>query len=117
MSGEKTGRFKGLGREPKIFGKDVPHFWRDIYKNPKYRFRGRMHKVDSGSISEVGHYHWRDEDLLVMRVIFRNQRVYDCFPVSRDLFDGLLLSESKGKFFNEFIKDKPLITIEEVLED
>lgn len=113
---EITHHYVHESNRPKL-GTDVPNFRRDILGNPKYRFRGNLLDINSSNISKAGYYHWFEMDTLVMRIVFLNGRVYDCFPVSRELWDGFLLSESKGKYYNDFIKSNPSITIEEQLDD
>ena len=54
-------------------------------------------KVQSSTISEID---YQDN---ILTVTFNNGRVYTYEGVSRELFERLANSESKGKFFHENI--------------
>jgi len=58
--------------------------------------------VDSSSISSIGYL--KDDGILEIQ--FRNGRVYRLFLVPATVWANLLQSESKGAFFNRFIRDR-----------
>lgn len=55
-------------------------------------------KVESGNLNRVG---WEKENLLIE---FKSKEKYLYQNVSREIFEKLLTSESKGKFFHSKIK-------------
>ena len=57
-------------------------------------------KVQSSTISEID---YQDN---ILTVTFNNGRVYTYEGVSRELFEKLVNSESKGKFFHENINSR-----------
>lgn len=57
--------------------------------------------VESSNIDYV-EYHKEDSSL---EVGFKNGRVYAYLDVAKPVYDDFILSESKGKFFNTYIKE------------
>lgn len=70
-------------------------------------------KVVSSNIKSVG---WVNETL---EVEFNSGSVYQYKGVPKTIYDNMMASESKGKFFNSIVKDKyaatrvPIVKIEE----
>jgi hypothetical protein len=58
--------------------------------------------VVSSELRSVGH----DEESLVLEVEFHSGGVYRYFGVPRDLYLNLMAAESKGRFFNEWIRER-----------
>jgi hypothetical protein len=58
--------------------------------------------VESSNVASIGF-----EDT-TMEVEFTNGGVYQYFNVDEAVFQGMLVSNSKGKFLNNHIKDKYL---------
>jgi len=56
--------------------------------------------VISSNIASVGY-----EDNVV-EIEFNSLSVYQYFNVPKEIYEGLLIASSKGKYFNLFIKDK-----------
>lgn len=61
-------------------------------------------KVESSQIESVGY----DPEKSVLDVEFRGGSVYRYDHVPFELFDALMKSESKGKFFGQSIKAHPV---------
>lgn len=59
----------------------------------------KMNAVTSTSISEIG-YKYR-----TMKVKFNNGNMYEFKKVPRAMFDEFVKAMSKGKFFNEKVRD------------
>lgn len=59
----------------------------------------KMNSIQSTSIAQIG-YKYR-----TMNVVFQNGKTYVFKKVPRALFDQLMSSISKGKFFNQHIKE------------
>ncbi len=58
--------------------------------------------VDSTNLASVGY----DAIARALEVEFRGGRVYRYFAVPAADYDGLMSSSSKGRYFNENIKDQ-----------
>jgi hypothetical protein len=58
--------------------------------------------VVSSELRSVGH----DEESLLLEVEFNSGGVYRYFGVPRDLYLNLMAAESKGRFFNEWIRER-----------
>ena len=50
-----------------------------------------------------------------LTIKFKSEKQYVYTPVSEDLVNRMSESSSKGKFFNENIKDNPMITCMKVV--
>ena len=50
-----------------------------------------------------------------LTIKFKSEKQYVYTPVSEDLVNSMSQSTSKGKFFNENIKDNPMITCMKVV--
>lgn len=61
-----------------------------------------MVRVVSSNIEAVGY----DEGRLILTVRFKNGSVYEYYEVSNEIFEGLLLADSVGKFHNEYVKNE-----------
>lgn len=59
----------------------------------------KMNAVTSTSISEIG-YKYR-----TMKVKFNNGKMYEFKKVPRAMFDEFVKAMSKGKFFNEKVRE------------
>ena len=59
----------------------------------------KMYKVESSNINYLGY----DENLQILKVIFRNDSSYAYFGVPSVIWNQLCRSESKGKFLTENI--------------
>lgn len=70
--------------------------------------------IESSNIEKAGWKYSEHFNFGCLRVIFRNQRMYDYFPVTKAVFDEFILAESKGVYFSKFIKNNPAVTGEEV---
>ena len=53
-----------------------------------------MLPVKSSNIDQVGY----ESDTKVLRIAFKNGRIYDYFEVPQEIIDGLRATESAGKF-------------------
>lgn len=56
-------------------------------------------EVESSVIHAVGHTR-------VLEIEFESGRVYQYFNVPQDIYDSMLESDSKGKYFNQHIRGK-----------
>jgi KTSC domain len=61
-----------------------------------------MQPVDSTAISAVGY----DEASQRLRIVFIQGKAYDFCAVPKSVFKALVNAVSKGKFYNNAIKDK-----------
>ena len=59
----------------------------------------QRHDVESSVIRAVGHTR-------VLEVEFESGRVYQYYDVPEDIYDAMLNSESKGRYFNQHIRGK-----------
>ena len=59
-------------------------------------------QVDSSNISSIGY----DSDKLTLEVEFRTGKVYQYWNVPKDVYDALIASESKGKYFHSEVRSK-----------
>jgi hypothetical protein len=57
------------------------------------------HKTESSVIGAVGHSR-------VLEIQFESGRVYQYFNVPEDVYEEMLNSDSKGKYFNSHIRGK-----------
>ena len=57
--------------------------------------------VVSSELRSVGH----DEQSLVLEVEFQSGGIYRYFAVPRELYLNLMSAESKGRFFNKWIRE------------
>ena len=57
------------------------------------------HEVESSVIHAVGHTR-------VLEIEFESGRVYQYFDVPQDIYDSMLQSDSKGRYFNAHIRGK-----------
>lgn len=95
--------------------KTTPARMKRIKAEKENRFYGGvLLNVESSNMEQAGIFFNEHLKFHVARIVFHNGRVYDHFPMNFDLFGQFLASESKGKFYNQFIKSDPTITIEEV---
>jgi hypothetical protein len=60
-----------------------------------------MYRVDSSAIRAAGY----DEARRRMRIIFTQGNSHDYCNVPRHIYEGLLGADSKGAYFNEYIKN------------
>jgi hypothetical protein len=58
--------------------------------------------VTSTAISQIEY----DELSQELIVTFTSSRVYTYYGVPRDVYSRFLCAESKGRFFNEYVKDR-----------
>lgn len=56
-------------------------------------------EVESSVIHTVGHTR-------VLEIEFESGRVYQYFDVPQDIYDNMLQSDSKGRYFNQHIRGK-----------
>jgi hypothetical protein len=56
-------------------------------------------EVESSVIHAVGHTR-------VLEIEFESGRVYQYFDVPQDIYDSMLQSDSKGRYFNQHIRGK-----------
>lgn len=56
--------------------------------------------VDSSTLATVGY----EANTRVLEIEFRNGRIYQYFGVPESIHNGLMISSSKGEYFNEHIK-------------
>lgn len=71
----------------------------------------KMTTVSSTSIDRIGY----DGTTQTLRVRFQNQSIYDYKNVPRDVFDGLLRSESLGTYLNREIRNRfPVIQLRNI---
>ncbi|MEQ8935461.1 MAG: KTSC domain-containing protein [Amphiplicatus sp.] len=59
-----------------------------------------MHSVDSSNIEAVGY----DAESQTLQVEFKSGATYQYFDVTQELFDGLMIAPSVGKYLNDHIK-------------
>lgn len=59
-------------------------------------------RVQSSSIASVGYA----GATATLEIEFRTGRVYRFFAVPSSVYDGLLAADSKGAYFNRFIRDR-----------
>mgnify|MGYP002621004052 CR=1 FL=1 len=59
-----------------------------------------MHPVESSNLALAGY-----NDFLGLVVQFKTGAIYAYRDVTRETYHGLLAAESKGKFFNEHVKN------------
>jgi KTSC domain-containing protein len=60
----------------------------------------RRTTIDSSAIASVGYDRGREE----LEVEFRSGNVYRYFHVPEEVYEGLLRSSSKGRYFGEHIR-------------
>ena len=60
------------------------------------------HNLSSSTISRVGY----DLETQAMQITFVNGRTYDLSGVPPDLADGLVASDSPGRYFNMYLKGR-----------
>ncbi len=59
-----------------------------------------MHSVQSSNINAIGY----DEGSETLQIEFINGGMYQYFDVPRQVFDGIMNADSKGKFLHSNIK-------------
>jgi len=59
-----------------------------------------MQPVSSSNIASIGY----DEETHQLKVEFIGGRVYTYYEVSREVYQELMASESKGKYLHQYIK-------------
>ncbi len=59
------------------------------------------HELDSSVLSSARY----DPDQRLLEIEFRTGRIYRYFNVPMEVFRDLLQAQSKGRFFNRFIRD------------
>lgn len=69
-----------------------------------------MHPVISSDIKAIGYN--PKKSLLV--IDFKNNRRYSYTPITQEIFNNLMASESKGQYFNQHIKNKEGIHYEQL---
>jgi hypothetical protein len=57
-------------------------------------------KVESSNIESVG---WENDTL---EVAFKNNRTYHYHDLTKEVYEMFLKAESKGKFLNQFVKER-----------
>ncbi|MDX2002709.1 MAG: KTSC domain-containing protein [Chitinophagales bacterium] len=62
----------------------------------------RYHPVVSTVLALIGY----DQDTRKLEVVFRSGSIYLYIDVPSRLWKELLAADSKGKYYNQFIKDK-----------
>lgn len=70
----------------------------------------KMESVKSSNIKAIGY----DKGSKVLRIEFNSGYTYDYYPVRKEVYDKLLASESKGKFFSENIKSNQKYSYQKV---
>jgi len=58
--------------------------------------------IDSSSLASIGY----SPEQHILEAEFRRGDVYRFFMVPREVYDQLLSAESKGRYFNSFIKGR-----------
>ena len=61
----------------------------------------QLQTVESSMIHAVGY----DEDTETLEVVFNNGKIYHYFEVSKDVYEGLMDSDSKGSYMRNLIID------------
>ncbi|RLA84132.1 MAG: KTSC domain-containing protein [Epsilonproteobacteria bacterium] len=56
--------------------------------------------VESSNLQAVGF----DESQNVLFVEFKHGGTYQYFGVDKSIFDGMLMADSKGKYFDQYVK-------------
>lgn len=59
-----------------------------------------LETVDSDVFHAVGY----DAEIQVLEIIFNNGRIYQYRDVPRQVFEGLMASDSKGHYFNDNVR-------------
>ena len=67
-----------------------------------------MKPVESTHIESVGY----DSDKKILTVKFKSESTYDYYPITEMLYEEFMASESKGKYFREFIRENEHIETE-----
>ena len=73
---------------------------RSMEKNVDKHLEIQMHHVGSSNIAEVGYNQYGH----VLRIKFHTKTVYDYQNVPLETYVQLRLAQSKGKYFDQFIK-------------
>ncbi len=63
----------------------------------------KMYKVESSNINYLGY----DNDLQILKVIFRNDSCYAYFGVPQYTWNQLCMAQSKGSYLTENVIRKP----------
>ena len=61
-----------------------------------------LETVDSEVIHAVGY----DPEISLLEIVFNDGRIYQYRGVPREVFDGLKKAESKGRYFQDNIRDE-----------
>ena len=61
-----------------------------------------MYPVTSSNLLAIGY----DPSNETLRIRFKNNTIYDFYNVPLKLYEGLMNANSKGKYFQAYIKDK-----------
>lgn len=61
-----------------------------------------MVSVSSSAISSVGY----NQNTRKMRIVFTSGKGYDFCGVSYRIYAGLISASSKGRYYNEYIRDR-----------
>ncbi len=59
-------------------------------------------KVDSSDINSIGY----DSSTQILEIEFNSGGIYQYYNVSDSTFNELMSADSKGKYFNQFIKSQ-----------
>jgi hypothetical protein len=62
----------------------------------------KLETVESDAIHAIGY----DDEVRVLELIFNNGGIYQYRGVPREVFEQLLRAESKGRFFQDNIRDE-----------
>ena len=62
----------------------------------------RLDTVESDAIHAIGY----DNDVQVLEIIFNNGSIYQYRGVPRDVYDEMLRAESKGRYFQDNIREE-----------
>jgi len=62
----------------------------------------KLETVESDAIHAIGY----DDDLHILEIIFNSGQIYQYRGVPRHVFQELLVAESKGRYFQENVRDE-----------
>lgn len=80
------------------------------------KFQGTLTPIESSNLNAVG-LDKSSPETPVLQVQFRNGRKYNYWPVSQDIYRGLINAPSAFQYFNSHIKNNPNIKFKEVHEN
>lgn len=79
------------------------------------KFTGILYNIHSSNATKIGYCYSNKVKAGVVRVVFKGNKIYDYYPVDKNVFSEIFSSESKGSWIQNNLVKKENINCVKIL--